>query len=597
MFFNLGGPRLWDRDEPRNAACASEMLERGDWVVPTFNGELRVLKPIMKYWLMIVAYKIFGVNEFAARFWSAVFALATVVATYFVGKRLYNASAGLWAALVLATSLLFVTAGHLAKIDAGLTFFSTMALLIYVYSTFERRDANGAPDSDFTPSTFVNAFPQSWLMAVLMYAAIGLAALAKGLPGLLVPAGVIGMFLLIARLPKTTEVGGRPWWRRTIGLLRPFAPMHFLRTFWSMRPLTAVVVTLAVAGPWYVLVGIQTDGEFLRGFFLEHHLGRAMQPMENHSGPFLLYYIGAILAGFFPWSVFVPAVLSLLVAQFRRGHSWRDANLFAVCWIGVYVVIFSLARTKLPSYITPCFPALALLMGSYLHQLSAGVEIKPLWIRFGIVLQGVIGFGIAAGLVFVARAWVPGEELLGLIGLILALGAITAFVLLPRRPSLASATLAFSAIAFCATLFGVGLVRVGGKDDTRAVCAAICARTAEPTIGSFGAIDPSWVFYSHHPIQPVLLTETTADQPTPWKVTPILAADFYDQGLDRFIITTDENWDALRVILPADAQVIAESPRFFHKGRWLVIGHRGSGLAKLTQSHDESNAHPSGAYP
>ena len=92
---DLGGPRLWDRDEPRNAACAREMLERGDWVVPTFNAELRVLKPVMKYWLMISAYKVFGVNEFAARFWSAVFALATVWATYFIGRRLFDASAGL----------------------------------------------------------------------------------------------------------------------------------------------------------------------------------------------------------------------------------------------------------------------------------------------------------------------------------------------------------------------------------------------------------------------------------------------------------------------------------------------------------------------
>src|SRR5439155_6486519 len=136
LFVNLGGPQLWDRDEPRNAACAREMLQRDDWVVPTFNGELRVLKPALKYWLMIAAYKAFGVSEFAARVGSAAFALATVWTTYFLGRRLFDARAGLWAGLILATSLLFAAAGHVAKADAPLTFFSTLALLIFAGGAF-----------------------------------------------------------------------------------------------------------------------------------------------------------------------------------------------------------------------------------------------------------------------------------------------------------------------------------------------------------------------------------------------------------------------------------------------------------------------------
>ena len=89
LFSNLGGPRLWDRDEPRNAGCAREMLERGDWVTPVFDGELRTHKPVLLYWFMMTAYAVFGVNEFAARFWSAATAIGTALLTYGIGRRLW----------------------------------------------------------------------------------------------------------------------------------------------------------------------------------------------------------------------------------------------------------------------------------------------------------------------------------------------------------------------------------------------------------------------------------------------------------------------------------------------------------------------------
>lgn len=576
FFFNLGGPRLWDRDEPRNAACAREMLERDDWVVPTFNGELRVLKPAMKYWLMMSAYKIFGVNEFAARFWSAVFALATVLATYVTARRLFNAHAGLWSALILATSLLFVAAGHLAKIDAPLTFFSTLAVLIFVWSAFKPATKPAGESEPIAAAALTTPIPQSWFIWILIYAAVGLAALAKGLPGLLLPPAVIGMFLLIARLPESpTNHGSTTWRRRLLGILRPFAPGHFLRIFWSMRPLTAVVVTLAVAGPWYVLVGLRTDGEFLRGFFLEHHLGRAMQPMEDHSGPFLLYYMGAIAVGFFPWSVFLPALLVWLVAQFRSDHPWRFSYLLAACWVGVYVFIFSCARTKLPSYITPCFPGLALLMGAFVHNLATGLQARPApWIRPGLVLLAVTGVALAIGSVIAARRWMPGQELLGLIGLILVVGAVVAYVLLERRRNLAaSITLVVAAVAFSTTLFGIGLARVGRQEAQQSVCAAFRKHGDHPSIGMFGSLEPSWVFYANHPLQPLSLVDESSSEDYRWKVKPVPAATFFGQDPDHLILTTDVDWQWLRPTLPADAVVLSQAPRTPRRGSWLLIGH------------------------
>ncbi len=112
FFTNLGESRLWDRDEPRNAGCAAEMMARGDWVVPTFNDELRHQKPVLLYWLIMSAYSVFGVNEFSARFWSATLAIGTTLATYGIARRLTNPRIGLIAAIALSTSLMFdVAAG------------------------------------------------------------------------------------------------------------------------------------------------------------------------------------------------------------------------------------------------------------------------------------------------------------------------------------------------------------------------------------------------------------------------------------------------------------------------------------------------------
>src|SRR5437762_2744228 len=105
FFTNLGGPKLWDDDEPRNAACAREMLERGDPIVPTFNHQWRTDKPALLYWLMMGSYTVFGANEFAARFPSAVLGLSTALLVYHLGRLLFRREVGLWAGLVMATNL------------------------------------------------------------------------------------------------------------------------------------------------------------------------------------------------------------------------------------------------------------------------------------------------------------------------------------------------------------------------------------------------------------------------------------------------------------------------------------------------------------
>lgn len=455
MFTNLGGPRLWDRDEPRNAGCAAEMLARGDWVTPIFNDELRSHKPVLLYWLMMSAYSLFGVSEFAARVWSAGLATGTVLLTYIVGRHLFGPRVGWWAGIILATCLMFDVAGRAATPDATLIFLMTLATTIYVVATFRSAGDTTAGE----PRTAGVYFPRRWSVACAIYASMGLAVLAKGPIGLVLPTAVIGMFILVARLEhggkqRTLSDTGR-WQQRVRSMLAPFRPTHFFNTCWRMRPLTALAVVAIVAAPWYVLVGLRTNGDWLRGFFLEHNLGRAMQSMEGHGGNLLFYPI-SILIGFFPWSVLAIPTIIECVHQVRTRQKYYMGVVFVTAWIGVYVGLFSIARTKLPSYITPCYPGVALLVGVFVDRwLHGQTATRRYWPYVSLSCLAIVGCIIGVGLPLAAHRYLPGDEWLGALGLIpLAVAIVGFWGLRKGRRQLVAGSMAVGATAFCIALFG-----------------------------------------------------------------------------------------------------------------------------------------------
>ncbi len=551
LFTNLGGPRLWDRDEPRNAGCAREMMQAGDWVVPVFNAELRAHKPVLLYWLMMIAYAAFGVDEFSARFWSAALGIGTALATYHLGRRLFNRRAGVWAGVILSSALMFDVAGRAATPDSVLIFFSTLALLAYVYGVFRPKDDNNMAAA---PRLRVeNRYFPAWPAAAVMYALMGMAVLAKGPVGLVLPTAVIGMFLLIVRLPS--HEGGR-WWTRP---LRPFAPLHFLRTCWLMRPVTALAVAGAVSLPWYVWVHVRTEGAFTREFFLQHNLGRASAPMEGHDGS-LLFYPLAVLVGFFPWSVFAAPVLLDLVARLRRRHVWFEGYVFAACWVGVYLGLFSLAKTKLPSYVTPMYPALALLVGCFMdHWTRGAAEVRKLWPRLAMGALGLVGAVLAIAVPLAVREVAPGEELLGLLGLAPLVAALLCLFLMENgRVAAAARVFALAAVIFTTAFFGYGAVRADRHQHRDLLLKAIALQSDDPRIGSFGCLEPSWVFYAERPIRELHQQELTDPDRS------FLADE------NSFVITTRHHLKEIAPQLPAGVFLVAEAP-YFLKDEQLVV--------------------------
>ncbi|UCG39065.1 MAG: glycosyltransferase family 39 protein [bacterium] len=320
----LGSSSLWDVDETRNARAAEEMMQRGDLVVPTVNGEVRAHKPPLHYWFMILAYKLFGVREFSARVFAALFGLGTVLLVTSVGVNALGSGAGLLAGLVLGVSFLFTVSSRSATTDAFLVFFTNAAVLAGYFSSRGR------------------------LWTVAAWAAMGFAVLAKGPVGVVLPLGALILFRL------TDGHGPR-------GLLGLFHP-------------AGILVFVAIAAPWYVLAAARTEGDLVAGFFLKHNVGRFLKPMESHGGP-IYYYLAILLPGFFPWAAFLPQALSHGFRSPRFAGRFPGFLRLQVIWAGVVLVFFSLARTKLPNYILPAFPALALLTGAWIDSLGASPKV------------------------------------------------------------------------------------------------------------------------------------------------------------------------------------------------------------------------------
>jgi len=389
FFVNLGTTRLWDVDEAIFSQAAVEMYERGEYVVPYFNDQLLPDKPVLTYWMMISAYKVFGVNEFAARFWSAVFGLGSVLLTYQLGRRLFSPRIGFWAGLILATNLNFGIIARAATPDALLTFCTTLAVYTFVCGALRRAGSVAADDGN----RIVELAQPGWGTYALTYAAMGAGVLVKGPVGVVLPTAILGLFQLCTRgpnalagLPAEPPTSGRWGWlsRLLDGLVRTFAPGHFVRTIMGLRPITALAAVLLVAGPWYVWVGLRTDGAWLAQFFGVHNFGRFLSAMDNHRGP-MVYYLIVIPLLFFPWSILLLASVRELATRAARSSASRPGAILVACWLAVYLGFFSLASTKLPNYIIPCYPALALMTALFVERWTcrpASLHRAWLWIAF-----------------------------------------------------------------------------------------------------------------------------------------------------------------------------------------------------------------------
>ncbi|MFA0771226.1 MAG: hypothetical protein REDVDVYQ_001748 [Candidatus Fervidibacter sp.] len=327
-FWQMGNVPLFDTDEPRYAQAAREMMERDDWVLPTFNGQPRYAKPVLFYWLIIVAYRLFGVNEFAARFFSGVAAVGIALLLWAMMRYALNADLAILTALIWLTMVGTQFFAHAAITDMVLTFFMTAAILALWCA--------------------VTVGDGRWLLTGA--GAMGLAVLTKGPVGFVLPCLIVAV---------------------TVAILSRHDP-HALRLPKSTAWLLSLSLFVAIAAPWYVAVALRTQGEFLRQFLfaenIQRYAGGAKLPIWLH----LAYYPAAVFLMALPWS-------ALAMCQGAKGNGrWTDDGrgwqiLWRV-WALLPVALFTFSQTKNPQYVLLSTPALAALTTEWIATASPSQE-------------------------------------------------------------------------------------------------------------------------------------------------------------------------------------------------------------------------------
>ncbi len=558
MFFtNLGTAQLWDRDEPRNAGCAAEMLDRADWVVPIFNDQLRSQKPVLLYWLMMSAYQAFGVNEFSARFWSALLSVGTVAITASIGHRLFDSRIGLLSGIVLSSNIMFAVAARAATPDALLIFLSTLTIACYIWGSPKQ------PRHHFVQS--FGALDWRWLVA--MGVTMGLAILAKGPVGYLMPMSIMGMHLLITRRDRSP---------RSFGVLSVIHPLHFTKTALAMHPFLLLAIALLVALPWYYWVGLRTEGDFLKEFFLKEHLGRSTTAFENHSGG-IGYYPLSILIGFFPWSLFWLPVAIILYRHLRTDSNENNAVALMLCWIGVQVGLFSIAQTKLPSYVTPCYPALSILTAVGLEAwVRKRIVISDAWIKAALVIGAIVGMLIAAIIASVSHRYVAEIYWLPILGAAVAGGCIVGLWRLMNhdRPA-AIHSFVIGAVCFCWFLFGLGTGGLSTAQNNRLILDRVAQMPPAVAVASYECLESSWPFYSQRPIYETFgsAAERSVKRAKNWKPKPVTSPESFAKQHQRCVfITTDELSDELLARLPEGFSVLQRADYFLKNKELVLIG-------------------------
>jgi 4-amino-4-deoxy-L-arabinose transferase-like glycosyltransferase len=335
---------LFDLDEGFYAAVTAEMNRTGSWITPLFNGHPWYEKPILLYWLAKPCLALFGL-WFGLRLPSILATLATYGIVAWFGNRRLGPNAGTLAALALGTSVLFVGAGRMMLVDPLLVLSLTACFLFFWESLVAEQNR------------------PAWRMASA--AALGLSVLAKG------PVGGIFFLLLLAFTA----------WRYPN--LRPR-----LKGAW----LPSVAVFAVVVAAWYLPAYLVDGQTFVQKFLVEQNLRRFSGGDEAHAVPAplgLLYYLPILLVGFLPWSLRLHRVLPDL-----RPSETQDPRPYLAAWAAIVFLFFTVSTTKLPHYVLPCFPPLAVLVG-------AGLAVKPLnQPRLTRFLGGAIGLSALANLLF-----------------------------------------------------------------------------------------------------------------------------------------------------------------------------------------------------
>ncbi len=505
--FMIGNRPLSVPDEGRYVEIPREMVETGNYLTPRLNGVKYFEKPVLFYWLEALSIKFFGLDEATLRFWPAFFALFGCISVYVAGRRLFGRRAGLAAAIVLATGILYYSMSRVIILDMPVTAFLTAALISFLIGMHEV--------SGIRRRLFLWSF----------YVSCALAVLTKGLIGIVIPGMIIGAWIII------------------------LGEWRVLRTIYLP---SGIALFLLIAAPWHILV-IRANPEFFHFYFIQEHFLRYLTKMHSRYHP-AWYFIPIILFGLFPWSAFLmQAIRHSLPATWRERHEHRDA-LFLILWAGLVFLFFSASDSKLAPYILPVFPPLSLLIGRYLAEAWDSKEFPGLRLGYHILLTAAL---LLAGAFLVAPYVAPAENVqaLGvysyLIAITLAVGAGSAWVLARYRGFL----LSFIAIIAMSVLFLLEVNAAAPRVETRSI--KQLATTLKPLLKPGDEVASYSTYYQDLPVyleRRIIVVDwkgelefgTQVEDTTQWMMNPDAYWNRWQGPETFYMITGKDTYDALR---------------------------------------------------
>jgi len=370
FLWHLGSTSLVDETEPLFAEAARQMTVTNDWITPYFNGETRFDKPPLIYWLMAIAFKLIGVNEWAVRLPSALGAIALTVMGFITLQRFgivgdrhnasqHNQQKPSQQKQVQLSLAAFIGSGLMAlnphTIIWGRTGVSDMllsgcmgcGLLCFFWGYVTEEESKN--------QTLKNSWlglPNKWYLA--FYILLGLAVLTKGPVGIVLPGLIIGSFLIFT---------GRFW-----------------QVVAELKLVVGSLIFFLITIPWFVLVWLQNGQAYLDSFFGYHNFERFTDVVNGHAAPWYFYFL-IVLGLFAPWSVYLPVAIAQ--SQWWRRNYWRkqlrsnQLGIFAFCWFASIFVFFSVSVTKLPSYLLPLVPAASILIAMMWSQFIVNRKSQP----------------------------------------------------------------------------------------------------------------------------------------------------------------------------------------------------------------------------
>jgi 4-amino-4-deoxy-L-arabinose transferase-like glycosyltransferase len=511
-FIALGANSIWEANEAFYVDTPRQMVQTGDYVTPVWNGELRVNKPVLSYWMVAGLYQLFGVSVTVERLGIAIGALLIIGATFLIGRSLRSPLTGILAALMVASAPRVVMFSRRIFIDVWVTCFMALALACFVLAikNWERR--------------------RGYLY--LMYVAIGLGVLTKGPVALVLPAAALAVW-------ATLE--GR-W-----------------RDIWRLDVLPGLLIIVAIVSPWYVaLYRIHGWGPVV-SFFVGENVGRftsSMVPGERN----FLFYVPVLFGDLFPWAPLL--VLPILFAWRARAsaESSQYATLRRLLWSWIVVIAgaFSLSQTKQDLYIFPTVPAVAVLVADTLVAAAFGASRAAVRLWLALTLVATAAGGAVAIWLF-SSGYYELTSIRYAAAILIAGGLVALLLQAFRKYETAVFVLGAGFIAFnylFVTMVLPEMERLKPAVPLAAVINERVPRTGE--LGDYkGALPPSLVFYVNRPVHRMGSEEH--------------AVSFFMSSNGSWALVEEVNYAELRALVPNLCEV-ARHPVFETKAKDLLSG-------------------------